>query len=94
MSTLKKRVEDLEQCVLPDDGGGWEILMVELTDDGPDEETAIALARAAALAEGRRVMPTTGDQHVKPVTGGLPGRVRISMVIVDMRTDKTNGGDK
>ena len=86
MNTLRRRIEALEQTADDGTGGGWEILIVELTDDGPDEETAIELARAAALAEGRHVMPVTGGK------GGPSGRVQVSMVIVDMRTDKTNDG--
>jgi len=86
MSTkrLERRIEDLERTADDGTGGGWEILMVELTDDGPDEETAIALARAAALAEGRRIRPTTGE----PTTGDPHGLI-ISMIVVDMRSDQT-----
>ena len=82
MSTLKKRVERLERTADDGDGGGWEILMVELTDDGPDEETAIALAVAKAEAGGR------------PVNMGIIPPNGIRYIIVDMRTDKTSGGEK
>ena len=83
MSTLKRRIEDLERTADDGTGGGGEILLVELVDGGPDEETAIALARAKALAEGRRIRPTTGD----PTTGDPHGLI-ISMVIVDMRAER------
>ena len=72
---LRERVGKLEQrtvASIGDEGGCWPILLVELTDDGPDEETAIALA---CEREGRPVNSVTG--------GGGP----IRMVIVDMRTD-------
>ena len=61
-----------------------EVLEERTADDGPDEETAIALARAAALAEGRRIRPTTGE----PTTGDPHGLI-ISMIVVDMRSDQT-----
>jgi len=82
---LRERVGKLEQrtvASIGDEGGCWPILLVELTDDGPDEETAIALAVAKAEAGGR------------PVNMGIIPPNGIRYIIVDMRTDKTSGGEK
>jgi len=87
---LRERVGKLEQrtvASIGDEGGCWPILLVELTADCPDEETAVARARAAALAEGRHIRPISGDPH---------GPISISMVIVDLRSlqNKDNGGER
>ena len=79
MSSLQRRVEDLEAKAAAADGdgeGGFAPLCVEIR-DGETEEEAIERARAKRDEEGR---------PIRPITGGPHGPIRY--IIVDLRTNK------